>query len=59
MLDFGVLGPFEVEGDCGPLSLGGQKQRALLTLNAGRVGSTDELRGEQPPRTAEPARYLP
>jgi DNA-binding SARP family transcriptional activator len=54
-----VLGPLEVEGDRGAIALGGQKQRALLgllTLNAGRVVSTDklldELWGEHPPRTA-------
>jgi DNA-binding SARP family transcriptional activator len=59
MLDIRVLGPLEVEGDRGPIALGGQKQRALLgllTLNAGRVVSTDklldELWGEHPPRTA-------
>jgi DNA-binding SARP family transcriptional activator len=59
MLDIRVLGPLEVEGDRGPLSLGGQKQRALLgllVLHAGRVVATDklldELWGEHPPRTA-------
>jgi DNA-binding SARP family transcriptional activator len=59
VLDIRVLGPLEVEGDRGAISLGGQKQRALLgllTLNAGRVVSTDklldELWGEHPPRTA-------
>jgi DNA-binding SARP family transcriptional activator len=59
MLDIRVLGPLEVEGDRGPLPLGGQKQRALLgllVLNTGRVVATDklldELWGEHPPRTA-------
>jgi DNA-binding SARP family transcriptional activator len=59
MLDLRVLGPLEVEGDQGPIALGGQKQRALLgllVLNTGRVVGTDrlldELWGEHPPRTA-------
>jgi DNA-binding SARP family transcriptional activator len=57
--EFRLLGPLEVEGEDGPLALGGQKQRAvlaLLLLNAGRVVSTDSLLdalwGETPPRTA-------
>ena len=59
MLDVRLLGPLEVDGDSGPMALGGHKQRALLCLlaiNAGRVVATDrlldELWGEQPPRTA-------
>jgi DNA-binding SARP family transcriptional activator len=59
VLDIRVLGPLEVEGDSGRVTLGGQKQRALLgllTLNVRRVVSTDrlldELWGEHPPRTA-------
>ncbi|MFL5931792.1 MAG: BTAD domain-containing putative transcriptional regulator [Gaiellaceae bacterium] len=59
MLDLRVLGPLEAHGDNGPIALGGQKQRALLSLlvlNAGRVVATDrlldELWGEHPPRTA-------
>jgi DNA-binding SARP family transcriptional activator len=59
MLDLRVLGPLEIEGDKGPIALGGQKQRALLgllALNAGRVVAIDrlldELWGEHPPRTA-------
>jgi DNA-binding SARP family transcriptional activator len=59
MLDLRVLGPLEAHGDTGPIPLGGQKQRALLSLlilNAGRVVATDrlldELWGEHPPRTA-------
>ncbi len=58
-MEFRILGPLEVAGEDGPLSLGGQKQRAvlaLLLLNAGRVVSTDALInalwGETPPRTA-------
>jgi DNA-binding SARP family transcriptional activator len=58
-VQFRILGPLEVSGDNGPLPLGGQKQRAvlaLLTLNAGRVVSTDRLLdavwGETPPPTA-------
>jgi DNA-binding SARP family transcriptional activator len=59
VLGIRLLGPLEVEGDGGPISLSGQKQRALLcllALNAGRVVATDrlldELWGEHPPRTA-------
>src|SRR5215207_9162337 len=59
MLDLRVLGPLEAHGDTGPIPLGGQKQRALLSLlilNAGRVVATDrlldELWGEDPPKTA-------
>ncbi len=54
--DFRILGPLEVEGDDGPLVLGGQRQRALLAvllLHAGRVVPNDrlvyELWGEHPP----------
>ena len=53
------MGPLEVEGDDGPVALGGQRQRALLAvllLHAGRVVPTDrlvhELWGERPPATA-------
>jgi DNA-binding SARP family transcriptional activator len=59
MLDIRLLGPLEVEGDHGSISVGGHKLRALLcllALNAGRVVATDrlldELWGEHPPRTA-------
>jgi len=59
MLDIRLLGPLEVEGDQGSISVGGHKQRALLcllSLNAGRVVATDrlldELWDEHPPRTA-------
>src|SRR5207245_8070316 len=59
MLEFRILGPVEVADDAGPVTIGGQKQRALLgllLLHAGEVVSTDrivdELWGEQPPRTA-------
>ena len=57
--DFRILGPLEVEGDSGPLALGGQRQRALLAvllLHAGRVVPTDrlihELWGDHPPASA-------
>jgi DNA-binding SARP family transcriptional activator len=59
MPDFRILGPLEVSDETGPLLLGGQKQRAVLTLlllEPGRVVSTDRLVdalwGEEPPRTA-------
>jgi DNA-binding SARP family transcriptional activator len=59
MPDFRILGPLEVFDATGPLLLGGQKQRAVLTLlllEPGRVVSTDRLVdalwGERPPRTA-------
>lgn len=59
MFEFRILGPLEVSGDQGPLTLGGSKQRALLALlllSAGRVVPTDtlvdQLWGERPPRTA-------
>src|SRR4051794_22948727 len=60
MTEFRILGPLEVIADDGePLSLGAQKQRAvlaLLLLRANRVVSTDflidALWGENPPRTA-------
>jgi DNA-binding SARP family transcriptional activator len=59
VLRFRVLGPFQVEDDHGPLSLGSARRRALLallTLNAGRVVAVDRLIdalwGEAPPRTA-------
>ena len=57
--EFRILGPLEVEGESGPLALGGQKQRALLAallLEAGRVVATDRLVdllwGEEAPKTA-------
>ena len=57
---FRILGPLEVVADGGgPLTLGGQKQQAvlvLLLLRANQVVSTDflvdALWGEHPPRTA-------
>lgn len=60
MPEFRILGPLEVLADDGePLALGGQKQRALLSvllLQANHVVSTeflvDALWGESPPRTA-------
>ena len=45
-MDFRVLGPFEVAGDEGTLTLGGTKQRsvlAVLLLHANQVVSTDRL----------------
>ena len=57
--DFRILGPLEVEGDSGPLALGGQRQRAVLAvllLHAGRVVPTDrlihEIWGDHPPTSA-------
>ena len=57
--EFRILGPLEVQGEAGPIALGGQRQRALLAillLEAGRVVSTDRLVdllwGEGAPRTA-------
>jgi DNA-binding SARP family transcriptional activator len=57
--EFRILGPLEVEGDRGPVVLGGQQQRALVTvllLEAGRVVATDRLVdllwGEGAPKTA-------
>jgi DNA-binding SARP family transcriptional activator len=60
MPEFRILGPLEViAADGEPLALGGQRQRAVLTvllLHANDVVSTaflfDALWGEQPPRTA-------
>ncbi|MFL6015007.1 MAG: winged helix-turn-helix domain-containing protein, partial [Gaiellaceae bacterium] len=45
-MEYRILGPLEVVGDEGSLSLGGAKQRALfalLLLNANRVVSRDRL----------------
>ncbi len=57
--DFRILGPLEVEGEAGPVAIGGQRQKALLAvllLEAGRVVATDRLVdqvwGEGAPRTA-------
>jgi DNA-binding SARP family transcriptional activator len=57
--DFRILGPLEVEGDQGPVALGGQRQKGLLAvllIDAGRVVPTDRLVdllwGEDAPRTA-------
>jgi DNA-binding SARP family transcriptional activator len=59
MLEFRILGPFEVSDEAGPIALGGQRQRALLAallLDAGRVVPTerlvDLLWGEGAPKTA-------
>jgi len=60
VLDFRVLGPFEVHRDGEPISLGGRQQRALLaalTLRANELVSAerliDELWPEDPPDTAD------
>jgi DNA-binding SARP family transcriptional activator/ABC-type transport system substrate-binding protein len=48
-MEFRVLGPLEVVGDEGPISLGGGKQRALLALlllHANEVVSRDRLLDE-------------
>ena len=61
-MEFRILGPLEVLSDGRPLDLGGQKQRALLTLlvvEANRVVSTDRLIEalweEEAPETAQKA----
>src|SRR6478672_3526654 len=61
-MQFRILGPLEVEGDAGPLALGGAKQRAVLAvllLHANRVVSRDRLIdavwGERAPETANSA----
>jgi DNA-binding SARP family transcriptional activator/DNA-binding beta-propeller fold protein YncE len=58
MMEFRVLGPLEVVGDDGPLSLGGSKERAVLAfllLHRGEEVSRDRLVdalwGERPPPT--------
>src|SRR5919109_857352 len=58
-IEFKLLGPLEVRGEHGPITLGPPQQRALLALlllNANRVVSRDrlidELWGGQPPATA-------
>jgi DNA-binding SARP family transcriptional activator/DNA-binding beta-propeller fold protein YncE len=60
MLDFQILGPFEVHRDGEPLPLGGRQQRALLAalvLRANELVSSerliDELWPEDPPDTAD------
>ena len=57
--DFRILGSLEVEGEGGPVAVGGQRQKALLVvllLEAGRVVATDRLVdqvwGENAPKTA-------
>jgi len=59
MLEFRILGSFEVSDEARSIALGGQRQRALLAallLDAGRVVPTerlvDLLWGEEAPRTA-------
>src|SRR4029079_16844947 len=58
-MDFRLLGPLEVAGDEGSLTLGGTKQRSLLAmllLHANQVVSTDRLIdalwGASPPFTS-------
>ena len=58
-LDLRILGPLEVSDETGPITLGGQRQRALLAvlaLSPGRVVATDRLVdllwGEGAPKTA-------
>jgi len=62
MREYRILGPLEVVDERGPLTLGGQKQRALLALLLLHAGETlpvdlivDRLWGEQPPKTATTA----
>ena len=59
MIEFRILGPFEVVADGRPVRLAGAKERALLallllhaseTLTADRL--VEELWGEEPPQTA-------
>lgn len=59
MLEYRILGPFEVVGQQGTLTLGGPKQRALLAILLLRRGELvagdrliDLLWGENPPATA-------
>jgi DNA-binding SARP family transcriptional activator len=59
LLQFRILGPLEVVGERGPISLAGPRQRAtlaILLLNANRVVSVDQLADElyagSPPVTA-------
>ena len=61
-MEFRILGPLEVEGAAGQLSLGGRKQRALLALlllRANEVVSADRLIdllwAEEPPADAAKA----
>jgi DNA-binding SARP family transcriptional activator len=49
MLEFRILGPLEVVGECGAVELGGPKQRAtlgILLLSANRVVPIDRLADE-------------
>ena len=59
MLEFRILGPFEVVDGERPVALGGPKQRALLAILLLRRGEAvsserliDQLWGERPPATA-------
>jgi DNA-binding SARP family transcriptional activator len=42
-VEFRILGPLEVVGEDGPLTLAAPKQRALLLVHAGEVLSVDRL----------------
>jgi DNA-binding SARP family transcriptional activator len=62
MREFRILGPLEVEDERGPLTLGGQMQRALLALLLLHAGETlavdwivDKLWAEKPPPAAKPS----
>jgi DNA-binding SARP family transcriptional activator len=59
VLEFRLLGPLEVLGEDGPITVAGQRQRALLAillLRANEVVASESLVallwGEEPPRTA-------
>ena len=59
MLQFSILGPFEVRHDGELLALGGSRQRAVLALLLLREGEVipaprviDDLWGDSPPETA-------
>lgn len=57
-MEFRVLGPLEVVGSAGPLTLGGTKQRAtlgFLLLHANRVVATSQLVSALWPADEEPA----
>ena len=56
VLDFRVLGPLEVSSETGPLLLGGQKQRALLSLLLPELLRYDGRAGLARKRAEEEAR---
>ncbi|MDP8966985.1 MAG: winged helix-turn-helix domain-containing protein [Actinomycetota bacterium] len=64
-MEFRILGPLELHAEAGPLTLGGRRQRALLTLlllDANQLVSTeriiDALWGADPPPTAGTAIHV-